>query len=211
MATLKKYDFTGKEIGSESIDDKFLDKEASGQLIKDYIVALRANARQWSANTKTRSEVNRVKQKAQQQKGLGRARHGNLSAPQFKGGGVAFGPKPKFDQHVKVNKKEKKLVFQSLFAEKIKFDNICILDSSLVKEAKTKEGYSFLKTINKENKKVLFIGDNQGQFNILCKSIRNIPKKYYTYVSKVNGYELVHCDEIVIDSLAFESIMNLLK
>lgn len=64
MATLKKYDFTGKEIGSENVDDNLLVKKANSQMVKDYIVALCKNARQWSANTKTRSEVNKVKQKA---------------------------------------------------------------------------------------------------------------------------------------------------
>jgi large subunit ribosomal protein L4 len=105
MATLKKFDFTGKEVGEEGFDDEFLIKETNKQLVKDYIVALLKNARQWSANTKGRSEVNKVKQKPQQQKGTGRARQGFLGAPQFKGGGVVFGPKPKFNQHVKINRK----------------------------------------------------------------------------------------------------------
>ena len=74
MATLKKYDRLGKEIGDVSIDDALLEKKANKQQIKDYLVALHNNARQWSANTKVRNEVKASGQKPHKQKGLGRAR-----------------------------------------------------------------------------------------------------------------------------------------
>ena len=77
-------------------------------MIKDYIVALRANKRQWSANTKGRTEVNHSNKKPWRQKGTGNARQGTFAAPQFKGGGVVFGPKPKFDQHVRINRQERR-------------------------------------------------------------------------------------------------------
>ena len=85
MATLKKYNLKGQETGHVEVDDRLVNAEANGQMIKDYIVALRANARQWSANTKTRSEVNHSTKKPHPQKGGGRARQGMLSAPQYKG------------------------------------------------------------------------------------------------------------------------------
>ena len=78
MATLKKYDLTGKEIGQITIEDEMLKSSANSQMIKDYIVALRENARQWSANTKTRAEVNHSGKKPHPQKGTGRARQGYL-------------------------------------------------------------------------------------------------------------------------------------
>ena len=97
MANLKKYDINGKEIGKVEIDDSLLSATANVQLVKDYIIAIRENARQWSANTKGRSDVNCTGKKPHPQKGTGRARQGSLAAPQYKGGGVVFGPKPKFD------------------------------------------------------------------------------------------------------------------
>lgn len=99
MATLKKYDISGKEIGEVSIEDNVLEYKGNPQMIKDYLVAVRNNARQWSANTKGRKEVNRTGKKPHQQKGLGRARQGCFAAPQYRGGGIVFGPKPKFDVH----------------------------------------------------------------------------------------------------------------
>lgn len=118
MATLKKYDLNGKVLGEVTIAEDLLNEPANSQMIKDYIVALRANKRQWSANTKGRSEVNHSTKKPHPQKGTGRARQGSLAAPQYKGGGRVFGPKPKFDQHVRINKKERRLAIRYLVAEK---------------------------------------------------------------------------------------------
>jgi large subunit ribosomal protein L4 len=90
VATLKKFDLKGKEIGQVNIADELANAEANGQMVKDYIIALRANARQWSANTKGRSEVNHTTKKPHPQKGGGRSRQGSLAAPQYKGGGRVF-------------------------------------------------------------------------------------------------------------------------
>ena len=107
MATLKKYDYKGSAKGELTIDAKLLEEDLNKQMIKDYLVAIRKNMRQWSANTKGRKEVQKSGQKPHAQKGSGRARQGCLAAPQYKGGGIVFGPKPKFDQHVRINKKER--------------------------------------------------------------------------------------------------------
>ena len=92
MATLKKYDLAGKESGEVSISDDLLTLQANPQMIKDYIVALRANRRQWSASTQTRAEVNHSKKKPFAQKGTGNARQGFLGSPQFRGGGARSWP-----------------------------------------------------------------------------------------------------------------------
>ena len=99
MPNLKKYNLAGQEVGEVTLEDSLTSANKNLQMIKDYLVAIRANARQWSANTKGRSEVNHTTKKPHPQKGTGNARQGSLAAPQYKGGGRVFGPKPKFDQH----------------------------------------------------------------------------------------------------------------
>ena len=84
MVTLKKVDLLGKEVGQVDIKIEDDQKLANPQMIKDYLVAMRANSRQWSANTKGRKEVNRTGAKPHKQKGLGRARQGSFAAPQYK-------------------------------------------------------------------------------------------------------------------------------
>src|ERR1700728_4248990 len=114
-------------------------------MIKDYIVALRENARQWSANTKGRSEVNHTTKKPHPQKGGGRARQGMLSAPQYKGGGRVFGPRPKFDQHVRINKKERKAAIRFLLGEKIRNHKIHIIETTEMDAPKTSTIANFVK------------------------------------------------------------------
>lgn len=211
MATLKKYDLTGKEVGEESIDDDFLEKKVNQQIVKDYIVALCKNARQWSANTKGRKEINKVKQKPQQQKGLGRARQGFLGAPQFRGGGVVFGPKPKFDQHIKINRKEKRFVIRSLLSERIKENKAYILDIKILDKPKTKIIFDFLKKLNLVNKRVLIIGNKTPEFTNVLRSVKNIQKKHCVFVSNVNGYELTLCQDIIIMNSALDDLKKILQ
>ncbi len=73
MTSLKKYNISGEQVGEIAIDDQALRTAVCPQMIKDYIVAIRANARQWSANTKGRSEVNKTGRKPHAQKGTGNA------------------------------------------------------------------------------------------------------------------------------------------
>ncbi len=197
MATLKKYDLTGKETGEVSIEDKLLPAAVNKQMMKDYLVALRANQRQWSASTQTRAEVSHTKRKPFAQKGTGNARQGFLGSPQFKGGGRVHAPRPKFDQHVRINRKEKRLAIRSLLGEKIKESQAHILEYKSLKAPQTKILAKFIKTLNLCGKRVLFLAEN-GDYSTLSKSLSNLPKVEFVYFPNVNGYDLALCQEIVI-------------
>ena len=211
MATLKKYDFTGKEVDQIEVNEDLLELKDSHQMIKNYLVAIRNNARQWSANTKRRREVRATGKKPHPQKGLGRARQGCVAAPQFKGGGVAFGPKPKFNMHVRINKKERRKVIRSLLVDKIKTNNMKML-SSPFDVSKTKQVSSFIKNVDIENKRILFV-DIDGDKSLglsFVKCMRNIPKTDYSLLANVNGYDLAVCQEIIVMETAFEELMAII-
>lgn len=213
MVVLKKYDLSGKEVGEVLMEDAILDVKANSQMIKDYLIAIRRNGRQWSANTKGRKEVNHSGQKPHRQKGLGRARQGCLAAPQYRGGGRVFGPKPKFDQHVRINKKERQAAIRFLFSEKIKASNVYLLMMDEMKEAKTKIAFNFLKALNLHGRRVLFLGAQVAQgdeYSNFKKSIRNIQKKEFGLAKAVSGYDLALCQDIVIMEPAMEEIRAIL-
>lgn len=228
MATLKKYDLTGKEIGEVEIGDELLKTSVNGQLIKDYLVALRTNARQWSASTKTRAEVNHSGKKPHPQKGTGRARQGYLGATQYKGGGRVFAPKPKFDQHVRINKKERQAAIRHLLAEKILENNICILKEESLKAPQTKKVHSFLKGCNLVDRKVLFLGLGESEKKetktkkttskskkssgneLFIKSMRNIPATQFQLISNINGYDIACSQGLVVLESALDKLMGLL-
>lgn len=210
MAVLKKYDLAGKEIGQAEIADDLLEKTVSAQAVKDCIVAILANARQWSAHTKVRSEINKAGQKVQAQKGLGRARHGALSAPQFRKGGVAHGPRAKFDQEVKVNRKAKKAVVRTLIIEKIKAGEAIVLKPKALKQPKTKIAADFFKKLQFENQKVLVLGSLADKDQNLLSSLNNLPRKEFVYLANVNGYDLANCQKIVVLDQAVEELTAIL-
>lgn len=205
MATLKKYDLTGKASGEVSIEDSLLSAPANTQMIKDYLIALRTNQRQWSASTQTRAEVNHSKKKPYAQKGTGNARQGFLGSPQFKGGGRVHAPRPKFDQHVRINRKEKRAAIRHLLGEKIKEDQAHILDYKTLKAPHTKTLANFLKTLNLLGKRVLFLAET-GEHQTLSKSLRNLPKVEFTQIQNVSGYELAISQELVILDSAIDQL-----
>ena len=214
MATLKKYDITGKETGVVEIDNSILESTAHSQSIKDYIVAIRNNARQWSASTKRRSEVNHTGKKPHPQKGQGRSRQGDLAAPHYKGGAVVWGPRPKFDIHTKINRKERRAAIRFLIAEKVKAGKIHILGSDGLKQPKTKVMADFLKQLELIDRRILMIGStaksSDEKHRNLVKSVQNLPKKEFLSLAQVNGYELVRSQTIVVMESAVPELISLL-
>lgn len=225
MKKLKKFNLEGKQIADVKIDSSLGEFEANSQMIKDYIVAIRANARQWSANTKGRSEVAHTTKKPHRQKGTGRARQGSLVAPQFRGGGIVFGPKPKFDQHVRVNQKERKAAIRFLLAEKIKEERIVVIENSEINEPKTKLITNFLTQCGIKGRKILFLGEGKYEevstegktaaVSVKCdthknliKSLRNIPKVRFALAKNISGYDIIYADDLVITEAALNEIQD---
>lgn len=218
MAVLKKYDIAGNEVSEVNIHDDLLTTTANSQMIKDYLVALRANARQWSANTKTRTEVCHSGQKPHAQKGTGRARQGYLGATQYKGGGRVHAPKPKFDMHVRINKKERRAAIRHLLAEKIQASQIHVLQYTSLNKPKTKTVANFLEKRALGGKRILFIGEGVftkesspiEKYETFIQSLNNIQKSSFRLMSNLSGYDVAVSAELVIMETALDELLVLL-
>ncbi|HSW87330.1 MAG TPA: 50S ribosomal protein L4 [Rhabdochlamydiaceae bacterium] len=221
MAVLKKYNLAGLEVGEVSLEDALINATANTQMIKDYLIALRANARQWSANTKTRAEVCHSGKKPHPQKGTGRARQGYLGAPQYKGGGRVHAPRPKFNQHVRVNKKERRAAIKHLISEKIQEQKIHVLQYEEIDSPRTKTVSQFLRNRNLEGSRVLFVSEgfikqsgDQGvaslKYDNFLKSINNLQKVEFLSFQNINGYDLAKSHEIVFMENALDELKMLL-
>jgi large subunit ribosomal protein L4 len=210
---MKKFNLLGEEIGKIGVDEGLLQKDVNSQMIKDYIVALRANQRQWSANTKTRAEVSHSGQKPHPQKGTGRARQGYLGAPQYKGGGVVGGPRPKFDQHVRINRKEKRAAIRHLFAEKIKSDALVVLENPLFQKPRTKSLADFLKGLGVFGKKVLFVAEKkaEGSGVHFTKSMSNIPNADFMLLANISGYDIASHRFVILLESAVSHLIKILE
>jgi large subunit ribosomal protein L4 len=205
VSTVKKYSLKGEAVGDVALEAAHLEANGHRQMIKDYIIALRANARQWSANTRGRSEVAHTTKKPYKQKGTGNARQGMLVTPQFRGGGIVFGPKPKFDQHVRINRKERRLAIRTLLAEKIKANAVFVVDElGSLKKPQTKTVAEFLKSQQLFGRRVLFVADGDA----FKKSVRNIPGAVFTVSSAVNGYEIASVRALVVTEKALKEMLK---
>ena len=226
MSTLKKYNLAGEETGSIEAAEGLVKAEANGQMIKDYIVAIRANARQWSASTKTRGEVKHTTKKPHAQKGTGRARQGTRVAPHHRGGGRAFGPRPKFDQHVRLNKKERRAVIRFLIGEMMRNEKVHILEDSKMSEPKTKTVVAFLDKTGISGR-VLFMGEGlyaenpnteaatisapTEQHHPFIKSLRNLPKTEFSLAKNVSGYDVMVAHQLVMTEAAYHEVVEWLS
>jgi len=224
VAKLKKYNLEGTEIGEVNINDRFASAEINSQIIKDYIVAIRENKRQWSANTKGRSEVKHTTKKPRPQKGSGGARQGSLVAPQHRGGGIVFGPKPKFDQHVRINKKERQAVIRFLIGEKVRNGDIFVLEDTSMETPKTKTIVEFKKKCE-ITKRVLFLGESgkmtaktedlevsvtvkNPKHDNFKKSLKNLDKTEFSLAQNINGYDVMIANKIVMTEAALNELEN---
>ena len=164
MAKVKVYNMKKEAVGNVELNDMVFNAEYNEPLIHQVVVALHNNARQGTKSALTRSEVNASKKKIYRQKGTGNARHDEKSAPQFDGGGVVFAPKPR-DFRVKINKKMRDIAFASAISQKIKQDELFVLDNINFENAKTKSASEFLKTFGL-NRRTIIVTDGKDE-NVL--------------------------------------------
>jgi large subunit ribosomal protein L4 len=168
------------------------------QALHDVVVALRANRRSGSANTKTKAEVAYSGKKPWRQKGTGRARAGYASSPVWSGGGVVFGPKPR-DYSKNVPKNVRRLALLKALSARIMAGDVLIAEDIKVATPKTKEFVSFLKS-QTEARKVLLISTEFDETTY--KAARNIQPVLLNTASEVNTEQLLAFQKIIVTNEA---------
>ncbi|HSZ80579.1 MAG TPA: 50S ribosomal protein L4 [Chthoniobacterales bacterium] len=172
------------------------------QALHDVVIALRANRRSGSANTKTKAEVAYSGKKPWRQKGTGRARAGYASSPVWSGGGVAFGPKPR-DYSKKVPKSVKRLALLKALSSRIVAGDVLIAEEIKVATPKTKDFVSFLKS-QTEARKVLVISTQFDE--ITYKAARNIQPVLLNTAAEVNTEQLLAFQKIIVTNEALAKL-----
>ncbi len=171
--------------------------------VKQYL----ANQRQGTHATKQRNEIKGSTRKLRRQKGTGAARIGDIKSPLLRGGGRAFGKKPR-DYSFKVNKKVKRLARISALAYKIKDNNILILEDFNFETPKTKQYLDLLQRFNMSDKKSLLVIPEADR-NIILSS-RNIPKAKVAIASDINTYQILNAQHLVFVESSLKEIENTL-
>ncbi|MBO5364714.1 MAG: 50S ribosomal protein L4 [Clostridia bacterium] len=194
MPKVDIYNVDGKVVGSMDLNENVFGVAVRPDVMHEVVVNYLANQRQGTQSTKTRTEVRGGGIKPWRQKGTGRARQGSIRAPQWVGGGVALGPKPR-DYRYNVNKKVRRLALKSALSSKVEDNELIVLDAFACEEIKTKQVVSLLKNLNVNEKALIVLPENDK--NIVL-SARNIKGVDTTYVGAINTYEVLNHTKCII-------------
>jgi len=194
MPTVDILSPAGKKSGSVDLPDDVFDVQTNIPLIHQVVVGQLAAARQGTASTKTRGEVRGGGRKPHKQKGTGRARQGSTRAPQFVGGGVVHGPKPR-DYSQRTPKKMKAAALRGALSDRARFGRIHVF-SSLVEGDKpsTKAAWAILDGLS-ERKNLLVVVDRNDTTS--WSSLRNLENVHVLVPDQLNTYDVLCADDIV--------------
>ena len=201
MANVAIYNMEGNEVGSLELNDAVFGVEINEHLVHMAVVQQLANNRQGTQKAKTRSEVRGGGKKPWRQKGTGHARQGSIRAPQWKGGGVVFAPKPR-DYSFKLNKKEKRAALKSALTSRVNESKFIVVDDLKLDGIKTKRFQEVLNNL-KVNKALVILNDNDE--NVVM-SARNIPAVKTALTNTINVYDIMKYDTVVVTKDAVATI-----
>ena len=193
----------GQKVKDINLKDNIWNIEPNDAVLHNHIILSQASLRQGTHSTKTRTEVQGGGRKPYRQKGTGNARQGSIRAPQYRGGGIVFGTRPR-DYSKKMNRKERRLALRSALSYKLQANELIVIDNIELKTNKTKEMISLLEKLNIANNKVLIVIDELDE-NI-CLSARNLSNIKILLPEEVNTLDLVSADNMLITEKALEKL-----
>ena len=206
MKKISVIDVKGAKTSDITLNENVFGITPNDAVLYDAIRLARNSQRQGTHQTKTRSDVSGGGAKPWKQKGTGRARQGSTRSPQWRHGGVVFGPHPR-KYAFKMNRKERRLALKSALSYKALNSELIVLKDLVLSSPKTKEILNVIENI-KASKKVLFVVENLTDELIFA--TRNLGNVMLLEASEINVYDLVACDTLVVTEAAVKAIEEVL-
>ena len=207
MANIDVLNLKGEKVKELALKDAVWNSEVNNNVLHDAIVLAMASLRQGTASTKTRSEVSGGGRKPWKQKGTGNARQGSTRSPQWPGGGIVFGPKPRsYDK--KQNRKERRLALKSALSSKYQDKELIVVENLNLDTNKTKDFAKVLDNL-KVNSKATVVFDDENVNLVL--SARNNKMVNVINASEINVLDVVNSDYLVIDEASVKKIEEVLN
>ncbi len=194
MPKVAVYNMAGAQVGEIELNDNVFGIEPNKAVMYDFIKMQLANKRQGTSSTKTRTEVRGGGKKPWRQKGTGRARVGSSRNPVWRGGGIAFGPKPR-DYSYKLPQKVRRLALKSALSTKVLDHKIIVVDELSFEQPKTKIMVQALEALKVGKKTLVVTAD--GNANVV-KSARNIEGVKPLRADFINVYDILKYDTLLI-------------
>lgn len=205
MKKVDIYNLEGKKVASMDLNDQVFGLERNDALVHQVYVAQSANRRSGSAHTKIRSDVQGGGKKPWKQKGTGNARTGSIRNPLWRGGGIIFGPMKDKNYTKGINVKMKRKALLVALSQKAAADKIRVIDTLTMDAPKTKMIAGMFKNIGIDKSVLVGLG---GDENNTYKAVRNIAKTNVIETEKLNVYELLNAEYLVLSKESLEQLNN---
>jgi large subunit ribosomal protein L4 len=202
MATVEVRDAQGKVLEKRELPAGIFDAPVNAPLMHQVVVAGLAAIRAGTHSTKTRAEVAGGGRKPWRQKGTGRARQGSIRAPQWVGGGVAHGPKPR-DYEMRVNKRMKRLALRSALSDAARSGKLAVIGGLAFDGPRTKDAVGVLEALELEGKILLVLADRDEAVE---KSFRNLPYVKIDYPRNLSTYDVLAADRVLFTAEALDAL-----
>ena len=190
----------GKALHKIELAEAVFGIEPKQQAVFDTLMMQRAAMRQGTHDVKNRWEVSGGGRKPWRQKGTGRARQGSIRSPQWRGGGVVFGPTPR-SYAVRINRKVRRLAVRSVLSEKLAGNALVVVDQIKLASPKTKD-FVAIQSALKLERNTLFVFNSQENWENTYLSSRNLPNVIFTTVEGLNLYDMMRVQTIVFTEAA---------
>lgn len=192
MSTVNLLNIKNESVGEVELNDDLFNREVKVHILHDVVRMQRAARRSGNACTKTRVEVSGGGRKPWRQKGTGRARAGSNTSPLWRGGGVAFGPKPR-DYSMKINRKVRQQAVSMAMSARFQEGNLIVLNDFTLERIKTKDFVGIMNTLNVGNGLIVI---DEASENLIRSS------------SNVNGFKVLSSEGLnVYDILLHKKLI----
>ncbi len=206
MPQLDVYDIEKSKVGNVDLDPSIFEAPVKQHLLHAIVNWQLAKRRSGTASTKTKGEVRGGGAKPWKQKHMGRARQGSIRAPQWRKGGVVFGPKPK-DWSYNVNKKTKRQALISALSLKYSEGVLIALNQFELPEIKTKQVADFVKKFELKSALIIVSGENENLF----KSAKNLKNIKVIKIDGINVYDVLKFDSLIVTEESLARAQEVLK
>ena len=207
--TVKVLDQNGKELHDLALSEAVFGIEPNQQAMFDAVVMQQASLRQGTADTKGRTEVSGGGRKPWRQKGTGRARQGSTRAPQWRGGGIVFGPTPRSYKY-RLNRKVRRLALRSYLSTFAAEGKLIVVDKIQLDAAKTKDFVQVMKNLGVD-RKTLFVFDVEEDWENAWLGMRNLQEASFTTSEGLNCLEMANSYTLVATEAAVKKIEEALQ
>lgn len=202
MPKVSVYNVEGKQVSEIELADAVFGLQPNVHVLHSAVLLQQASLRAGTHDVKGRSEVRGGGRKPWKQKGTGRARQGSIRSPQWKGGGIVFGPTPR-SYGFKLPRKVRRLAIKSALSSKVIENQIIVLDQLSLSAPKTKDFAKILNNLKVERKALVVTADFDQNVAL---SARNIPGVKFVAADGINVLDVMKHDQLIITKEAVAKV-----